>query len=209
MCIRFARFVISTVVVAVMVMVGIGITYFNRQSLPTDEQVLSGTYVTYGLDAGCTQPNNTAFLQNYIDFTPYRQGCGSWGDRIVPYDTDASGSFHQRDAGVLFGLIILPVIVVGLSIATLTAVWQCYHSNSVRQTALRGWLNECRWLWCSTILLLHALILATTTTVIVAPGGLPDTWICRPYVGSVNAFGDLYDLSIVSEDEWRGSGILV
>lgn len=104
---------------------------------------------------------------------------------------------------MLGGLFIAPIVFVVISIIAL----YCGLRETVEQSAapFHTYFYHC----CTRILVVNALILAITTTSVIVPGSMPNTWICRPYVATPNKFGDLYNLNIVSEDEWRGSANFV
>jgi hypothetical protein len=169
---------------------------------------------TYKIDPGCVNANASKWVSTFINMAEYRDGCGSWGDRVPHMGYDDNGnSGYNGNSGSGFGYgdadmdasdrnvwgiaVCAPVVIYGVLWGILCGIDCAYQDTKGAR----------KWLIAAWSLLYGILALVLFAFAMVAQT-YPDTWICRPYVATFDAFDDVLTIFVDNSSPNRGSAIL-
>jgi hypothetical protein len=151
--------------------------------------------------------NSLPFLANYIDFTPYKDGCGAVGDH-VPLAHQAA--LENAEDEQQFGLWMAVGFILGIMVfASLMCVWcdRCHqhHYNDEEAVKLKHYDGSLALFGVGWIAV-YALVLGSQAVNLYQTSEVwPSIWMCRPYQATWSAFGDLAELYVVNTSPDRGS----
>jgi hypothetical protein len=177
----------------------------------------NANWTVWGPQTGCdpisqTFANDTAWLQQYFDFTPYNAGCGGVGLKLEPCtNTDTSGiSAQNRDINHATDVMLGPLIAVACLIGLLTGLHFMSSSNflcKLRQEELQQRDKRAR-VECVayTYIVLYCTLCMTLLVTLIFQNTVYHTiWMCRPYRATYDANGVQTDLCVANISPDRGA----
>lgn len=166
---------------------------------------------TWRVNPGCknatSRSNDVQFISQYINLTPYVQGCGSWGDGVETYERrqiNGGSTLANLEFANLFPLWSMMAVLIGMPLVMVSVLT---YTDLMPTDGARGERpgNRLRWFGVA-VLGLYGVCLVMGACFILFESKVYDrTWLCRSYIAHVGAFDEIDWVYVVNASPDRGS----